>query len=391
MMFSHTLVSSSSFLHLRVMRSGLMMRQCRSVTQTNRVLYSKSDDEIEMSESSVYLDEIESKKYLDKFYGLDDGDIAKSIQNAKTADEYFTAIKGDEKVMKFLRSASYGHGNDSGFQMSPEEKLSAIMDQQHYLSRRVSLRANRVINLGSPKQIAKLLYGASVGESTDKYTLETRFGNNELAKDVLRWRELESQRRKVIIELSNKRTRERDMSPYEIARQRRNISETKRSFSSVAVNEETSSIKQTGPLVLIDVSGYIFRSYHAMPPLHRSDGIPTGAVLGVCNMFSRVVLSPLLVGKEPRIVLVYDSPGRNFRHDIFKDYKANRSECPEDLVPQFDLVRSAAEAFGIPQVEAQGFEADDVIATLATMSFQSGINVDIYSSDKDLMQLCTPT
>jgi DNA polymerase-1 len=127
-----------------------------------------------------------------------------------------------------------------------------------------------------------------------------------------------------------------------------------------------------------------------MPPLHRKDGMPVGAVLGFCNMLNRLVLSRMLEGERPRLVLVFDSKGKTFRHDLYDEYKANRKECPMDLIPQFDLIREAAEAYGIQQIEASNFEADDVIATLATMALKEGVDANILSGDKDLMQLITP-
>jgi hypothetical protein len=144
------------------------------------------------------------------------------------------------------------------------------------------------------------------------------------------------------------------------------------------------------PLLLIDASAYIFRAYHAIPPLHRSDGTPTGALHGVCRMLQNLLLTRLLRGDQPRVVLAFDYKGPNFRHDIYSAYKANRGPYPEDLVPQFELIREAADAFGVVQVEAEGYEADDVIATLTRQALREGVDVDILSSDKDLMQLITP-
>ena len=108
-------------------------------------------------------------------------------------------------------------------------------------------------------------------------------------------------------------------------------------------------------------------------------------------MIDRLVLTRLMQGDTPRFVLVFDGvkKGNSFRHELFEDYKANRPPCPMDLVPQFDLVRDAALAYGIPCLEANGYEADDVIATLSTMALKDGVDVDVYSSDKDLMQLVT--
>ena len=148
--------------------------------------------------------------------------------------------------------------------------------------------------------------------------------------------------------------------------------------------------RQREPLLLIDTSAYIFRAYHAIPPLHHSDGTPTGALHGVCRMLQNLLLTRLLNGDRPRVVLCFDFNGPNFRHEVYPEYKANRGPCPEDLIPQFDLVREAAEAFGVVQVEANGYEADDVIATLAKQALADGVDVDIFSGDKDLMQLITP-
>lgn len=148
--------------------------------------------------------------------------------------------------------------------------------------------------------------------------------------------------------------------------------------------------RQREPLLLIDTSAYIFRAYHAIPPLHHTDGTPTGALHGVCRMLQNLLLARLLKGDRPRVVLCFDFNGPNFRHEVYPEYKANRGPCPEDLIPQFDLVREAAEAFGVVQVEANGYEADDVIATLAKQALADGVDVDIFSGDKDLMQLITP-
>jgi DNA polymerase-1 len=150
------------------------------------------------------------------------------------------------------------------------------------------------------------------------------------------------------------------------------------------------SVAEGDPLLLVDASAYIFRAYYSMPPLHRADGMPVGAVLGFCNMLNRLVLTRMLDGECPRLVLVFDAKGKTFRHDLYEEYKAHRPECPVDLVPQFDLIREAAEAYGIQQLEAPNYEADDVIATLASMALNEGVDTNILSGDKDLMQLITP-
>lgn len=143
---------------------------------------------------------------------------------------------------------------------------------------------------------------------------------------------------------------------------------------------------ETPHLYLIDASGFIFRAYYALPALTRADGTPVGAVLGYTNM-----LIKLLREHTPsHMAVVFDVARHTFRSELYSDYKANRSEPPEDLVPQFSLVRDATDAFGLPRVELAGFEADDVMATLARQAAEAGWNVTIVSSDKDLMQLITP-
>ena len=137
---------------------------------------------------------------------------------------------------------------------------------------------------------------------------------------------------------------------------------------------------QSPQIYLVDGSGYIFRAFHALPPLTRPDGTPIGAVLGFTNM-----LIKLLKEKNPDyLVVVFDVSRENFRHKIYPAYKANRQETPPELIPQFSLIRQACEAFDVPYIEKEGYEADDLIATYAHS--QPG-EVTIVSSDKDLMQL----
>jgi len=107
-------------------------------------------------------------------------------------------------------------------------------------------------------------------------------------------------------------------------------------------------------------------------------------------MLNKLVLNMMMKGEQPRIALVFDAPGKTFRHEIYQDYKANRAEAPVDLIPQFGLIRQVATAYGIAQLEAPTFEADDVIATLANMAMEEGVDTNILSGDKDLMQLVTP-
>lgn len=140
-------------------------------------------------------------------------------------------------------------------------------------------------------------------------------------------------------------------------------------------------------LTLVDGSGYIFRAYHALPPLTRKDGTPTGAVFGFCNMLEKLIEDAAADHKITHLAVVFDAARETFRHQIYASYKANRPEPPEDLIPQFGLIRRAVDAFCVPRVELQGFEADDVIATYARLAKEAGIEVEIVSSDKDLMQL----
>ena len=150
-------------------------------------------------------------------------------------------------------------------------------------------------------------------------------------------------------------------------------------------------IKKTDHYYLIDGSGYIFRAYYALPPLSRkSDGLPTGAVSGFCSMLFKLLedsRSDDSIHKPTHFAVIFDSARKNFRNDIFKDYKANRSEAPEDLAPQFEYIRKSVKAFNLPSVELLDYEADDLIATYAKQITSAGGKVTVISSDKDLMQL----
>lgn len=142
-------------------------------------------------------------------------------------------------------------------------------------------------------------------------------------------------------------------------------------------------VSNSDDLFLVDGSGFIFRAYHALPPLTRRDGTPVGAVMGFCNM----LLKLLLDHPHAKIAVVFDTSRQTFRSEIYPAYKANRPPPPEDLIPQFALIREATRAYGLPSLELDGFEADDLIATYARLGVESGIGVTIVSSDKDLMQL----
>ena len=143
-----------------------------------------------------------------------------------------------------------------------------------------------------------------------------------------------------------------------------------------------------GHLYLIDGSAYIFRAYHALPPLTRkSDGLPVGAVSGFCNMLFKMVQGFGTKGPT-HLAVIFDHSSESFRNEIYDQYKANRPPPPEDLRPQFPLIRDATRAFGLPCIEMEGFEADDLIATYAVQAREAGAAGDHReSSDKDLMQL----
>ncbi len=142
---------------------------------------------------------------------------------------------------------------------------------------------------------------------------------------------------------------------------------------------------------LIDGSGYIFRAYYALPPLSRkSDGLPTGAVSGFCSMLFKLLEDSKSYSnndKPTHFAVIFDSARKNFRNEIYSDYKGNRSEAPEDLVPQFDYIRKSVLAFNLPSIELLNYEADDLIATYSEQILKNGSSVTIVSSDKDLMQL----
>lgn len=141
-------------------------------------------------------------------------------------------------------------------------------------------------------------------------------------------------------------------------------------------------------LHLIDGSAFIFRAFHALPPLTRkSDGLPVGAVSGFCNMLQRYVEGNSGPDAATHVAVIFDKGSHTFRNDLYDQYKANRDAMPEDLRPQIPLTREATRAFNIACEEIEGFEADDIIATLACQARDAGGRVTIVSSDKDLMQL----
>ena len=152
-----------------------------------------------------------------------------------------------------------------------------------------------------------------------------------------------------------------------------------------------STLKKTDHFYLIDGSGYIFRAYYALPPLSRkSDGLPTGAVSGFCSMLFKLLedsRSDDSIQKPTHFAVIFDSAKKTFRNDIYSEYKANRTETPEDLIPQFEYIRKAVKAFSLPSIELINYEADDLLATYAKKIVAAGARVTVISSDKDLMQL----
>ena len=150
-------------------------------------------------------------------------------------------------------------------------------------------------------------------------------------------------------------------------------------------------IKKSDHFYLIDGSGYIFRAYYALPPLTRkSDGLPVGAVSGFCNMLFKLIEdsnSKDNLQKPTHFAVIFDAARKNFRNEIYSDYKGNRADAPEDLVPQFEYIRKSVLAFNLPSIELINYEADDLIATYTEQILNMGAKVTIVSSDKDLMQL----
>ena len=152
-----------------------------------------------------------------------------------------------------------------------------------------------------------------------------------------------------------------------------------------------SKINKKNHFYLIDGSGYIFRAYYALPPLTRkSDGLPVGAVSGFCNMLFKLLedsKSKDNKDKPTHFAVIFDSARKNFRNEIYSDYKGNRSDAPDDLIPQFEYIRKSVLAFNLPSIELLNYEADDLIATYVEQILEKGAKATIVSSDKDLMQL----
>ncbi len=168
-------------------------------------------------------------------------------------------------------------------------------------------------------------------------------------------------------------------------------SKTKTTATSTVPAGEPTPIVKGSHVYLVDGSGYIFRAFHALPPLTRpSDGLPVGAVHGFCAMLWKLLRDSKSSESPTHIAVIFDAARKNFRNDLYEDYKANRPPPPEELVPQFPLIRDAVKAFNVASVEQEGYEADDLIATYAREIIAEGGDVTVISSDKDLMQLVSP-
>src|SRR4051794_27091789 len=155
-----------------------------------------------------------------------------------------------------------------------------------------------------------------------------------------------------------------------------------------AASPASRPVQKGDHVFLVDGSSYIFRAYHALPPLNRkSDGLQVNAVLGFCNMLWKLLRDMKPEEQPTHLAVIFDKAERTFRNELYKDYKAHRPDAPDDLIPQFPLIREAVRAFDIPCLEMLGFEADDLIATYARQACAVGADVTIVSSDKDLMQL----
>jgi 5'-3' exonuclease len=264
-----------------------------------------------------------------------------------------------------------------------QDNIASLQQQLQRVEQEIyTMNNNGAFNLNSVKQVSQVLYGGRPDQPTNKATLEGMATSNILAKLILEYRHVKQQLNKLV------KKQERFGKSQE----------TRQTNTSNRSSSPYQSQHQQDPVWLIDTSSFIFRAYYSMPPLHRSpDGMPIGAVMGFCNMLNRLVLNDMMQGKRPRLVLCLDAPiseddpetPRTFRHELYPDYKGHRPSLPLDLIPQFQLIAQAAKAYGMISIQAPGFEADDVMATLGTMAYRQGLHVKILSGDKDLMQLIT--
>src|ERR1700716_3758486 len=157
-----------------------------------------------------------------------------------------------------------------------------------------------------------------------------------------------------------------------------------------ATPDAVKALKKGDHVFLVDGSSYIFRAYHALPPLNRkSDGLQVNAVLGFCNMLWKLLRDMPPDNRPTHLAIIFDKSEVTFRNKLYPDYKAHWAPAPDDLIPQFPLIREAVCAFDLPCLEQIGFEADDLIATYVREACERGAIATIVSSDKDLMQLVT--
>ena len=153
----------------------------------------------------------------------------------------------------------------------------------------------------------------------------------------------------------------------------------------------TRKVKRGDHVFLVDGSSYIFRAYHALPALTRkSDSLPIGAVAGFCNMLWKLLADADAGVRPTHLAVIFDKSGHTFRNELYDQYKAHRPDPPDDLIPQFGLIREAVKAFNVPAIDQEGYEADDLIATYTRQAAAAGADVTIVASDKDLMQLIEP-
>lgn len=168
------------------------------------------------------------------------------------------------------------------------------------------------------------------------------------------------------------------------------VAESKSTATAAAKPVAAKSAGKGDHVFLVDGSSYIFRAYHALPPLNRkSDGLQVNAVLGFCNMLWKLLREMPEDNRPTHLAIIFDKSEITFRNKIYPDYKAHRPPAPDDLIPQFALIREAVRAFDLPCLEQVGFEADDLIATYVRQACERGASATIVSSDKDLMQLVT--
>jgi DNA polymerase I len=171
----------------------------------------------------------------------------------------------------------------------------------------------------------------------------------------------------------------------------KNSAESPRENKTSVPDAEAVPLVKGSHVYLVDGSGYIFRAFHALPPLTRpSDGLPVGAVHGFCQMLWKLMTETRNGDQPTHLAVIFDAGKDTFRNEIYGDYKANRPPPPEELVPQFPLIRDAVKAFNVACIEQEGYEADDLIATYTKEVLEAGGDVTIVSSDKDLMQLVQP-